>query len=208
MSKYRRNESLDNSMLKKKAKMRQLYLPTPARVLDLYSGEGELYKLCYKGQVKKYHGVDKEKIHTPALCTLAGNINFVRTHDISNYNVFDLDAYGTPWKLIYTILQKLAVPGAPEQITMFVTDGLIMHQKVDSRVTKWVSATEGIPPRFKLPGINRFYVDIFCTMLKDLRRRYAWKTDMAKYFHNQKVTVFYWVLKLTLENPIPIQGKG
>jgi len=77
-----------------------------------------------------------------------------------------------------------------------VTDGLVMHQKVDGQVTKFVSATEQVSQEMNLPGINRFYVDIFATMLKDLERRYNCIVRLAKYFHNDRRSVYYWVVKI------------
>lgn len=172
----------DNSMEREKAELRIRNLPKDARVLDLFCGNGEMYRHAYKGRVMKYHGTDKEKVHNPELCTLINNVIYVTRNDISEYNVFDLDDYGSPWKLIYLILRKQP----PGEITIFVTDGLVMHQKVDGKVTKFVSATEQIPQDMNLPGINRFYVDIFGTMLLDIKKRYGWKTTKAIYFHNNR----------------------
>jgi hypothetical protein len=182
----------DNSMEKQKAELRIRNLPNNARILDLFCGMGEMYNRAYKGRVSRYHGTDKEKVHDPAVCTLINNTVYIAHNDISDYNVFDLDDYGTPWKLIYLILRKLP----PGEITMFITDGLVMHQKVDGTVTKFVSATERVPQKMNLPGINRFYVDIFATMLKDIERRYGWITQKAQYFHNDRRSVYYWALKL------------
>jgi len=182
----------DNSMEKEKAELRIRNLPKNARVLDLFCGEGEMYRRAYQGKVDKYHGIDKEKIHNHQICTLISNTVFIANNDISGYNVFDLDDYGTPWKLLYLILKKLP----PGEITIFVTDGLVLHQKVDGQVTKFVSATERIPLHMNIPGINRFYEDIFATMLLDVKKRYGWETTKAVYFHNERRTVYYWCLKM------------
>ena len=182
----------DNSMEREKAELRIRNLPAEARVLDLFCGSGEMYRRAYEGQVAYYHGVDKAKVHTPELCTLINNVVYVTRNNLSNYNVFDLDDYGTPWKLLYLILRK----HPPGEVTIFVTDGLVAHQKIDGNVTKFVSATENVPRQMNLPGLNRFYVDIFATMLLDLERRYGWKTIRAQYFHNTRRTVYYWSLKM------------
>jgi hypothetical protein len=191
----------DNSMEKEKADMRIKYLPDSARVLDAFCGNGEMYNRAYKGRVKLYHGIDREKIHTPDICEIGDNINYILRKDISQFNVFDLDDYGTPWKQLYLIVKK--IPAG--QYTFFVTDGLVMHQKVDGQVTKFVSGTEQVPEGMNLPGLNRFYVDIFGTMLKDLERRYGCKIKYAAYFHNQRRSVYYWVLKVEKQNPESIE---
>jgi len=184
--------SNDNSTEKEKIQLRIMGLPKEAHVLDLFCGTGKMYEGAYKNRAASYKGIDNVKVHDAAICQIMNNVDFVRKNDISKYNYFDLDAYGSPWGLMYLILRKLNTG----EITMIVTDGLVMHQKVDSQVTKFVSATEGVPRTMKLPGINRFYVDMFATMLLDIRRRTDWETYEAKYFNNSRGTVYYWLLKM------------
>lgn len=190
-------DKTDNSMEYEKATMRIKYLPKHARVLDCFCGNGEMYRRAYKDRVEFYHGIDKEKIHDMKLCELQNNLIYLKHNDLGQYNVFDLDDYGTPWKQLYLILKKL-----PEgEYTFFITDGLVMHQKVDGVVTKFVSATEQVTRSMNIPGLNRFYVDIFATMLKDIERRYSCKVHLAKHFHNNRRSVYYWVIKLQKGNP-------
>jgi len=188
----RRWKSNDNSMEKHKIALRTKYLPENARVLDLFCGKGKMYQSAYKGKVLEYRGIDKEKIHDPEICVLANNQLYVKQNDISRYNVFDLDDYGAPWKLFYLICRKQL----PPEITVFITDGLVVRLAIDKRITKIISAIERIPPGTNIPGINRFYTDIFGTMLKDIEKRYGWKTDKAVYFYNNRASVCYWALKL------------
>jgi len=182
----------DNSMAHQKALLRLTNLPKRARVLDLFCGNGEMYNRAYKGRVEYYHGVDKKKIHNPKICTLTNNIVYITQNTLDDFNVFDLDDYGTPWKQLYLILKKLK----RDEVTIFVTDGLVLRQKMDGTVSKFVSATEQIPRKMNIPGLNRWYVDIFATMLLDLEKRYNWKTVKAQYFHNERRTVYYWALKM------------
>jgi hypothetical protein len=182
----------DNSMAHQKALLRINNLPKRARVLDLFCGNGEMYNRAYKGRVEYYHGVDKEKIHNPKICTLTNNIVYITQNNLDDFNTFDLDDYGTPWKQLYLILKKLK----RDEVTIFVTDGLVLRQKMDGTVSKFVSVTEQIPRKMNIPGLNRWYVDIFATMLLDLEKRYNWKTVKAQYFHNERRTVYYWALKM------------
>jgi hypothetical protein len=175
-----------------KALMRIRFLPEDARVLDLFCGNGEMYRRAYKDRASYYHGVDKNKIHDFELCELNNNIVYITRRDLSQYNVFDLDDYGTPWKQLYLIVKKLPAG----EYTFFITDGLVVHQQVDGRVSKFVSGTEQIPEGMDISGLNRFYTDIFGTMLKDLERRYNCIVRMAKYFHNERRSVYYWTVKI------------
>lgn len=180
-------------MQHQKAALRIKYLPEKAMVLDLFCGTGEMYRAAYKDRAGNYQGVDKKQIHDPAICVLMNNEAFIAQRNIDTYNVFDLDAYGTPWKQMYLLLRKLKRSDA----VLFVTDGLVMHQKVDGDVTKFVSATERVNSDLNVPGLNRFYVQIFATMLLDIESRYGWKTQKAVYFHNERRSVYYWYLKMS-----------
>ncbi len=183
---------VDNSATALKAQLRINNLPEAPAVLALFCGAGQMYRLAYRDRAKLYHGVDKEKTHDPATCTLGDNLAFIQQNDIDQYNVFDLDDYGCPWKQLYLILRKLNRP----DVTIFVTDGLVMHQKVAGKVTRFVSATERIRRDFNVPGLNRWYTDIFATMLLDIEKRYGWKVTKAEYFHNERRSVYYWALKM------------
>ena len=95
----------DNSMENEKALMREKYLPENASVLDLFCGSGEMYKRAYRGNVCDYHGTDISKVHNLEICEITNNEKYVRRNDLDKYNTFDLDAYGSPWKLFYLILK-------------------------------------------------------------------------------------------------------
>jgi len=182
----------DNSMVIQKARLRVNNLPKAARVLDLFCGSGEMYNRAYRGRVEFYRGVDKEKIHDSALCTLVANEIFIAQNDLNTFNVFDLDDYGTPWKQMYQILRKLD----REEVTLFVTDGLVGVQRLNGKVTKFVSATEGMSRRMNVPALSRWYADMFATMLLNLEKRYAWGVSKACYFYNERQNVCYWCINL------------
>lgn len=182
----------DNTKEYEKALMRSAYLPQDAYVLDLFCGKGSMYKLAYENNVKAYKGTDIEKVHNNELCEICDNLRYVKERDISEFNVFDLDAYGSPWKLFYLILRKIQ----PGEYVFFITDGLVQKQKMGGQVTKFLSGTERIPKGFNIPGLNRFYVDVFLTMLKDAKKRYGLVVNKAAYFHNDRRSVYYWALKI------------
>lgn len=184
-------EQLDNSAIDLKIEMRRKYLPPGARVLDCFCGKGRVYEAVYRDKVKLYFGIDNEKIHSLALCSLTDNLKYLASKDISEFNVFDLDAYGSPWKQMYMILKR----SPQNEIVMFVTDGLVMNLKRNNHVTNLVSITESIPKWLNIPGVNRCYVDIFATMLLDATNRYGWEVKETVYMHNERRSVYYWYLQ-------------
>jgi len=182
----------DNSNEPGKAAMRSKYLPREARVLDCFCGNGGMYRSAYMGEVDEYFGLDKQKVHDNNICALVDNRKYIKENDISRFNVFDLDDYGTPWKLFYSILKKITAG----DYTFYMTDGLVLHQKLDGKPSKFVSALEHVSPDTRLNGLNRYYLEIFGTMLKDVERRFNAKIYKTVYFHNDRRTVYYWTIKL------------
>lgn len=182
----------DNSNKWVKIYLRRKYISKKSKVLDLFCGNGEIYKNVYKGNVAGYTGIDKEKIHSETLCIKTNNLYFVSRNNLNGFNVFDLDDYGSPWKLFYLILKKWQ----GEKATFFITDGLKLHQNVDGNVTKWVSATEQIPCKMNIPGLSRWYLDIFATMLLDAQKRFNLKVENPVYIFNDRKTVCYWALNI------------
>ena len=185
-------KKVDHSDLRNKVELRRKFLPKDAKVLDLFCGRGKIYERVYKGNVLKYIGVDKNIIHNENICIKTNNIIYITKNNINDFNVFDLDDFGSPWKVFYLILKKWI----GEKATFFITDGIVLHQKLDSRVTKFISGTEKIPQKMKIPAINRFYIDIFSTMLLDVQKRYNLKVENAFYFFNEKRTVCYWAINI------------
>lgn len=188
-----KSEKRDNSNVNLKAEMRRRNLPERARVLDLFCGLGEMYRLAYKGRVAFYQGVDNRRIHDPRLCTLTNNNVYISHRDISQFNVFDLDDYGSPWKQLFLITERLGQP----ETTIFLTDGLILYLKLVSGHTRFLSATEQIPVNFEIPGVACWYLDIFATMLLRLEQRYGCRVTKAEYAPNERKTVYYWHLKIS-----------
>jgi len=182
----------DNSNKWYKINLRRKYLPKNAKVLDLFCGNGEIYNHVYKGNILEYIGIDKNKVHDNKLCVKTNNFIFVSKNNISQFNVFDLDDWGSPWKLFYLILKKWQGSKA----TFFITDGLKLHQNVDGNITKWVSATEQIPSKMNVPGLSRWYIDIFATMLLDIQKRFNCKVENPVYLFNDRKSVCYWSLNI------------
>jgi len=185
----------DNTGFNIKITMRRKYLPAHARVLDLFCGSGLMYKNVYAGKVEEYLGIDKHRIHDENLCIKINNAYYVKNNDINKYNVFDLDDYGSPWDLFYLILNKYT----GQEATFFITDGLKLHQNVDGDVTRWVSATEKIPSGMNIPGLSRWYVDIFATMLLDVQNRYNLKIINPLYAFNARASTCYWTFSIIKE---------
>lgn len=182
----------DNSSLHEKIALRAKFLPEDARVLDCFCGDGKMFFGAYKGKSQLYHGLDIEKVHTKALCEIADNEKWVKSNDLSGFNVFDLDAYGCPWKLLFLICQKI-----PEgEYTFFVTDGIVLRAKLSGHPPGTICAFENIPKEFVIPHLFRWYVPIFMTMLRALSERCGLSIGKTYWLKNSELSVYYWAIKV------------
>jgi hypothetical protein len=101
----------DNARAAKQAKVELrknvLDLVKPARVFDAYCGEGNMWRAVWK-DAASYVGCDIID-WTPDVefrRFQADNRIVMRAIDLSPINVFDFDAYGSPWDLMWILLHR------------------------------------------------------------------------------------------------------
>jgi len=193
----------DNSSPELKATLRERMLKDlkEPHVLDCFCGNGEMWRRVYQGRAAEYVGLDREKVHSRKLCLLMDNRQYVGAHDISRFNVIDLDAYGCPWALVYRVLERAGAG----PLALFVTDGLIESLNRKSMPSHIVSATQRIPKSMPIPAPGRWYVAMFKTMLLDAGGRYGWRVTRGLHGFNSGKTVCYWGLRLERHKGSPKQ---
>lgn len=95
-----------------------------ARVLDLFAGAGEMHRKVWH-EAAGYLGGDRllekalahpEPCHHAQARVLLGNL------DLERWNVFDLDAYGSPWSEV-TLLAARRRLAVGERVALVLTDG-------------------------------------------------------------------------------------
>ena len=90
-----------------------------SRVLELYSGPGEMRRLAYY-DAASWLGVDKDEKSPDAVHV--DNCLFLRAVDLRAFNLFDADAFGSPWEPLWLVSRRRGVlPG--ELIALAITTG-------------------------------------------------------------------------------------
>jgi len=99
-----------------------------ARVFDAFAGEGHMHKAVWS-QAYDYVGCDKLFIRDDRPAFVADNRRVLRAIDLSRYNLFDLDAYGSPWEQVCIIANRRKLkPG--ERLGLVITEGEGMKMKM------------------------------------------------------------------------------
>jgi len=103
-----------------------------SNVLEVYCGSGEMYNaVWYKAE--KYTGIDKVKFFDKRHTICGDAEKAIRLVDINDYNIFDIDAYGSPYEILDYIVGKIDLKN--KKIGFVVTDGVNIDLKL-GRVCK------------------------------------------------------------------------
>jgi hypothetical protein len=95
--------------------------PDKASVLDAFAGSGKMHAAVWK-DAASYIGCDKKFFFDKRTAYVCDNALLVASIDLARFNIFDLDAYGSPWDLALVISRRRAVaPG--EKVGFVLTDG-------------------------------------------------------------------------------------
>jgi len=184
----------DNTARETKLMLRSSMLPEHPRILDLFCGNGVMYRALYEESADKYFGIDKTKIFNADLCAKANNEEWLMEHKIDDFNVFDIDAYSSPGKYYSLILSRLTVINEP--LVFFSTDGALMSFKINTKLPREYHSSERICPDFQVPSLFNFYEDIHSTYIKHLELKFPVKVDEIKIAYNDTRTTAYWGFRL------------
>ena len=115
-----------------------------ASVLDAFAGEGILYRAVWKDAVN-YVGCDVKWYRDERLFYVVDNKRLLRTLDLQQFNIFDFDAYGSPWDHVWILSARRRVaPG--EKIGLVLTEGSGLNIKM-GELPHTLARIAGLNPR-------------------------------------------------------------
>jgi hypothetical protein len=118
--------------VKAKAELRALVLdeigPDNAVVFDAFAGAGSMHEQVWH-RAASYVGCDLVWYRDARRAFVADNRRVLRAIDLRPFNIFDLDAYGSPWEQALIVADRR--PLAPgERIGMLLTEGSGLNMKL------------------------------------------------------------------------------
>lgn len=117
---------------KAKAELRNLVLDEiggdGATVFDAFAGAGLMYQQVWH-RAASYVGCDLVWYRDQRRAFVADNRRVLRAIDLASFNIFDLDAYGSPWEQALIVADRRPVqPG--ERIGILLTEGSSLNMKL------------------------------------------------------------------------------
>lgn len=100
-----------------------------AKVFDAFAGSGRMWRSVWRN-AQSYVGCDlkwyKDRVR---LAYVGDNRRVLRSVDLSEFNIFDLDAYGSPWEQA-TIIAARRMVKSGELVGLVLTEGSLMKLKL------------------------------------------------------------------------------
>lgn len=131
-----------------KAELRQNVLDVigaGAHVFDAFAGDGLMWRRVWH-EAADYVGCDTTWYRDERRMFVADNRRVLRSIDLSRFNIFDLDAHGSPWEQAMIIAARRAVsPG--EQLGLVLTEGSGLKLKLGGypAALRVLSGLRGVP---------------------------------------------------------------
>lgn len=142
MSKFL-GKKTNNSNYLAKSKIRESVLShhqDVSSVCELFCGDGQMYKRVWV-KADKYIGIDIKGFNDERDTVKSDCLTYVKENDITGYNIFDIDAYGSPYGVLNEILKQDIKSNL---VSFIITDGIA----IDLRMGKLCGDIQ------KLLGIN------------------------------------------------------
>lgn len=120
-----------------------------ADVCDLYAGQGGMYSAVWHN-ARSYIGCDELWFRDARRVFVLDNCRVLRAIDLQACNVFDFDAFGSPWEQL-TILSARRRVAVGERVGLCVTDGSDLTMRL-GKMPHALALLVGLPTRFVRPN--------------------------------------------------------
>jgi hypothetical protein len=140
--------------------------PLLTSVFDAFAGSGKMYSEVWK-DAGRYTGCDLKPQRDSRLMFCADNRRVMRAINLAEYNIFDLDSYGSPWVQAVILADRRRVaPG--ERIGLVLTEGAGFAYK-SNIVPEAIAVLTGL--RSGVVGLGRKQDAVIDRAIKGLARR-------------------------------------
>ena len=188
MSKFR-GVKTNNAKNKSKIQIRENVLSlfkNERNVLEVFCGDGKMYRDVWK-KGDKYTGIDIVEFNDERETIQGDSKEVLNSLDIDRYNIFDIDAYGSPYEELSIILKKLD-RNKYNEYAFIITDGLGIDLKMGNIAHSLRSILD--IKSSKIKNAHKLH-EVFIQKIVD---------KLIKNFNNIKETKFYHTKGITGAN--------
>lgn len=111
-------------------------------VLEVFCGKGEMYEAVWS-ECNSYLGIDKRKFQDKRAVLIGDAMSALLQVNCSEYNIFDIDAYGSPYECLAEIVKQLEQKNKHKRIAFCITDGVQMDLRMGN-ITLSMACLSGI----------------------------------------------------------------
>lgn len=154
---------------------------TEARVFDAFAGTGQMWRLAWR-RAAGYVGCDKEWMRDGRVAFVCDNRRVMRAIDLSEFSIFDFDAFGSPWEQVVILTARRKIAGG-ERLGLVLTEGSSLSLR-QGRVPGALASLAGLSGH--LAGLARWHNDIVDKALNEICRRMG--AEITHRWHAQRNT--------------------
>jgi hypothetical protein len=144
------------------------------KCLEVFSGAGEMYEKVWHKCIK-YKGIDIKK-YFDKRDTICGDAEkIISTLDVSEYNIFDIDSYGSPYTILDIITKNTITSN---KIAFIITDGCAMDLRM-GRVCKGLRELTGIT-RHKIKKAHKIHDDLIAIVISEVAKRLSGNVEIIR----------------------------
>lgn len=138
-----------------------------ARVFDAFAGSGKMYREVWR-EAAAYTGCDLKWYRDERSVFVAKCQRVLRAIALDDFDIFDLDAYGSPWEQVQIIAaRRRLAPG--DKLGLVLTDGSGLKLKM-GQCPKALAQLCNLQ-QSRIPGINRVHAMLIDQALTEVCRR-------------------------------------
>jgi hypothetical protein len=171
----------------------------PAAVFDAFAGDGAMYREVWK-DAPIYAGCDMTWYRDERRMYVADNRVVLRAIDLRRFNIFDLDAWGSPWEQALIVCARRPVaPG--ERLGLLLTEGSGLKVKMGG-LPHALRNLAGMRPGARLAGAGRAQDELIDRAIAGLCRRMNVQV-LRRWQANGKTGAAMRYIGLVLEGIVP-----
>ena len=159
----RRNSSVSAKIEFRKALMSKIGIEDPW-ILDCFCGSGVMHKEAYSS-TNNYLGLDLKYYSDDRRTIVCDNKRMLRQIDLEGYDIFDLDAYGTPMPAFTIICDRFRWT-LKDKIAFVMTDGSGLNAKYNNlsqELFNYIQISRHLKTRFQHEEMDTI---LFMSILK------------------------------------------